>query len=480
MTQRSTTPRWHPQPSPSQIAWRSLRHQFLYKLLWPLLLAFVLAASLTAVINYRQGSSEQRQWRMQMIETFSKTLIKPLWDCDDATTRGIVHTLSQMPSVHSVQLQDMCAGITVEVGTLSDAAQITLAEHRSMLPSLQMDSDSNQGNDKGMTPTRLPISPLALPTNTALPQLLLQTLEYRDEHNRRFVVGHLVLEFTPFSALQASSRGLVEQLITFAAILLAVFSVVALVFRITIERPLTLLHQAMLRQETVHGTQAPERQLHDELTDVTDVYNQLLQELQSQAQNDALTGLGNRTVLEQHLRQALTLARANQATQNARSYVLLLDLDNFKPINDTYGHTGGDFVLQTVAQRLREVSNSSDIITRLGGDEFVIIAHNCTSEQEVARSVQRIVQAVEAPIQFGPHQLHVGVSVGYACIDPSAPNLSSSESLMAQADQAMYVTKHARKTQGQPTSTITLTAPASSDMRREADHENAANTSSPT
>ena len=403
--------------------WRSLRMQFLRQLLWPLILAFIISAAVMAANNYRETASRQTQWRQQMLETFSKALAKPLWDCDDATARGIAQTLAQMPMVQSVQLQNLCADEQVEIGRIDTS----------------LSDDNAQGS------------------NTEVPRLLQTSIGYWDESQRRFTVGHLRLQFEPISVLRTSARDLAEQIGIFAVILLALFTMVALAFRRTIERPLTRLHQAMQQQQTVADAGLPDKKLHDELTDVTAVYNRLLQELQSQAQHDALTGLGNRKVLEQQLQ--LAIAQSTQARTDLQGYVMLLDLDGFKPINDTYGHAAGDFVLQTVAQRLRDVTRSSDTVTRLGGDEFVIIANDYPGENGMVHILERISQAVEAPQHYNGHTFRIGASIGYARIPQDG---ISCEALLAHADQAMYQAKQMRK--ASPISALNTTAhPQSAD-----------------
>src|SRR5690606_27122716 len=104
----------------------------------------------------------------------------------------------------------------------------------------------------------------------------------------------------------------------------------------------------------------------EEISEVTQTYNTQLQELRQQARHDSLTGLGNRLLLEEHLSRAIRRA----ARTGLQGHVLLLDLDRFKPINDTFGHAAGDAVLRTVAQRLLACVRDTDTVTRLGGDEF--------------------------------------------------------------------------------------------------------------
>jgi diguanylate cyclase (GGDEF)-like protein/PAS domain S-box-containing protein len=140
------------------------------------------------------------------------------------------------------------------------------------------------------------------------------------------------------------------------------------------------------------------------------------------AHHDALTGLPNRTRFYAHMRalagpSALTLA-ADTAAVAPRFSLLYLDLDNFKPVNDSYGHHVGDCLLKAVSQRLRALLDENDVLTRLGGDEFAIIqaprfgasAHE--NEAHTIALAQRCLDALTAPFQIGSDRLHVGVSIG--------------------------------------------------------------------
>lgn len=153
------------------------------------------------------------------------------------------------------------------------------------------------------------------------------------------------------------------------------------------------------------------------------------------ARRDPLTGLGNRIVLEEELSRAIL--RAQRAGHEG--YVLLIDLDGFKPINDNYGHALGDFVLQEVARRLRTAVRRTDTVTRLGGDEFVVIIESGTLPCDLATLTAKLADAIAAPLLHDGHTLIVGASIGAARFPSDG---TSSVPLLAQADQAMYAAKH--------------------------------------
>ncbi len=157
------------------------------------------------------------------------------------------------------------------------------------------------------------------------------------------------------------------------------------------------------------------------------------------AEKDSLTGLANRQVVEATL--AALVSDASYAEHGL--VVMMIDLDGFKYINDTYGHDAGDEVLRVVATRLRNLVRESDIVARLGGDEFfVILKHtkNMAMAQDIA---QQIVDSQREPIEIQPGvQEKVGISVGIAIY----PNHGDTDlSLRKHADQAMYAVKRQGK-----------------------------------
>jgi diguanylate cyclase (GGDEF)-like protein len=160
--------------------------------------------------------------------------------------------------------------------------------------------------------------------------------------------------------------------------------------------------------------------------------------LAHQATHDQLTGLANRGLLL----HALTVAQLVRSPDPPRDFALLyLDLDGFKPINDTYGHGAGDEVLRTVAQRLRSFSRPGDTIARLGGDEFVMLCLDVppTGAQPLAHQVST---AIRLPMTIGSVSLRIGSSVGVlAANDLDQRQLLDAEGLLQLADSAMYAAK---------------------------------------
>lgn len=156
--------------------------------------------------------------------------------------------------------------------------------------------------------------------------------------------------------------------------------------------------------------------------------------LAHRALHDQLTGLPNRALLADRLR----LAAASLERRGTGAVLLYLDLDNFKAINDRFGHPAGDCLLSAVATRLQVVARSGDTVARLGGDEFVVLAVDLDDPEAAARSLaERIHLAMREPVPVGERELHTSVSIGIAVVKSD----TDPEVCLAQADAAMYQAK---------------------------------------
>ncbi|WP_297910297.1 diguanylate cyclase [Thiomonas sp.] len=172
---------------------------------------------------------------------------------------------------------------------------------------------------------------------------------------------------------------------------------------------------------------------------------QLLQARESEqahlARHDALTGLANRLALEQHLPHAMARARRG----GHQLAIGVLDLDDFKPVNDTYGHAAGDRLLQQLATRLQAQLRESDLLARLGGDEFVLVLDELDAahpRQVLSTVLGRLHRAVEEPFELSPGvQAEVGMSMGLALYPEHG---DEPDSLLRQADGALYAAKAAK------------------------------------
>jgi diguanylate cyclase len=153
------------------------------------------------------------------------------------------------------------------------------------------------------------------------------------------------------------------------------------------------------------------------------------------AQHDFLTGLPNRMLLDDRIRQAIALAPRHKK----KVAVLFLDLDGFKLINDSRGHSTGDKLLQSVAKRLVSCVRESDTVSRHGGDEFVVLLSEVAKSEDAAITANLLLQAVSAAHFIDQHELHITTSVGVSVYPDDGRN---AETLIQNADTAMY---HAKK-----------------------------------
>ena len=157
---------------------------------------------------------------------------------------------------------------------------------------------------------------------------------------------------------------------------------------------------------------------------------------QRAARTDPLTGLSNRAELDEWLAWVTTLASDRPVA------ALFCDLDDFKPINDRYGHAAGDEVLGAVAARIRGTVRPSDVVVRWGGDEFVVLCAEPTSADDASGIARRVIEEVNHPIAVGEAQVRLGVSVGVA-----TALAGMSHQLVGQADRALQQAKAAGKNQ---------------------------------
>jgi diguanylate cyclase (GGDEF)-like protein len=174
---------------------------------------------------------------------------------------------------------------------------------------------------------------------------------------------------------------------------------------------------------------------HSELQDRIDTLLNEAEILKSHAYRDHLTGLANRALLEDRCQLAMERAKRSQNS----FAMLMVDLDRFKEINDTYGHAAGDVVLTNVGLRLAGSVRTVDTVARLGGDEFVLLIESINERSELTRIGQKLIDRLSERVALEPgKEVSVGASIGFS-IFPDDGNTTSE--LLAVADQSMYQCK---------------------------------------
>ncbi|HEX8251745.1 MAG TPA: EAL domain-containing protein [Thermoanaerobaculia bacterium] len=156
--------------------------------------------------------------------------------------------------------------------------------------------------------------------------------------------------------------------------------------------------------------------------------------LQHLAYRDTLTDLPNRFLFHDRLEHAIDQARR----RGSGFAVMYMDLDRFKVVNDTLGHTVGDHLLQMVARRLRDVLRADDTIARLGGDEFAVILPELDRAEQAGSAARKLIAALRAPVRVDGHELHVTASAGISMYPSDGTDVTT---LIKHADAALYRSK---------------------------------------
>jgi diguanylate cyclase (GGDEF)-like protein/PAS domain S-box-containing protein len=164
------------------------------------------------------------------------------------------------------------------------------------------------------------------------------------------------------------------------------------------------------------------------------VARELAAQMVHTAEHDSLTGLPTRVLFNDRVTQAIALARRHMK----RLAILFLDLDGFKHINDSLGHSTGDRLLQSVAARLVESGRASDTVSRLGGDEFVVLLSEVEHSEDAAIAARRMLEAITRAHQFDGQEVHVSTSIGVSVYPDDGED---AETLVKNADTAMYQAK---------------------------------------
>jgi diguanylate cyclase (GGDEF)-like protein len=194
------------------------------------------------------------------------------------------------------------------------------------------------------------------------------------------------------------------------------------------------------KEVPIEDTMAPIRDKEGNFTDAVNVFRDVSEareaarRLRHVAHHDPLTSLPNRVLLDDRVNRAISLADRHES----KIALLYLDLDGFKLINDTQGHSVGDKLLQSVTERLLSCVRDCDTVSRMGGDEFVVLLPEVRQAEDAATTARRILQSMGAPHTVDQLELMVTASIGISVYPDDA---RSAGELMANADGAMYGAK---------------------------------------
>ena len=215
-----------------------------------------------------------------------------------------------------------------------------------------------------------------------------------------------------------------------ALALIAAVATSSLLFRGLAKRILARLDTAIAERKALELELDAARMTNEEIRDL--------------AYHDNLTGLPNRSLL--HDRLGLAIRHSHR--QASHLALLFLDLDDFKAVNDSFGHGSGDRLLVELAQRVRGSVRAGDTVARFGGDEFVVLLHTVTGPQDAAHVAAKVLHAVQAPYRLDGHEISIAASVGVS-VYPDDGTLP--DELVRNADAAMYRDKRRGAARATPT-----------------------------
>lgn len=176
----------------------------------------------------------------------------------------------------------------------------------------------------------------------------------------------------------------------------------------------------------------------DQLEDMNDMVSRKTAQLEQIAMRDSLTGLDNRFSLMEQLEFHLELSRHQPNPVSELGYLFFIDLDDFKQVNDTLGHQGGDELLCVIARRLLSAMRCGDIVARLGGDEFCVFVRNLKSPDAYRILAEKLLDTVAQPVRTADKLVTVTMSVGVVAVEEKEETL---EAILQKADLAMYHAK---------------------------------------
>jgi len=195
-----------------------------------------------------------------------------------------------------------------------------------------------------------------------------------------------------------------------------------------------------LQSVTIKALHNSRGELENYIAMFTDITESRANELhlKHQSEHDVLTSLPNKKLLQQEFGYALTMAKRHKT----KFALLFIDINDFKPVNDSYGHVYGDYVLQTLATRMQTCIREADMVSRIGGDEFVVLVSDTESDPNCVILIKKLKQIIEQALVVDELSLKVSASIGVANYPEQGDTL---EGLLRIADEAMYADKQKMK-----------------------------------
>jgi len=265
-------------------------------------------------------------------------------------------------------------------------------------------------------------------------------------HEHGLSIKHYVwkiVSLIPSEQLNSLQRDI---LIRFSYVALPLLLLLLLVtWRLTLYR----LKHIKAKQELIKSYQLLEQRVDErtqELQHEVEIRTEAEERMRHMASYDALTGIPNRALFDDRL---LTVMAMNKRHKSC-SALLFIDLDDFKNVNDDYGHEAGDIVLKQVSKRLKDTIRDSDTVGRYGGDEFVILLHEINSENDAIFVAKEIIQTISKAYVVDNETVHIGCSIGIAVYKSEYLTI---QDYINKADEAMYFVKKSGKNQYRLSST---------------------------
>lgn len=271
-----------------------------------------------------------------------------------------------------------------------------------------------------------------------------QPIQISIEHNQQYY-GSIVVYGSSQSLLDFFFKILIGLCVAIVLILFALWWSVRSTYQYLMQSIHPLVSKAReISESKAYQLRLPQSNIQ-ELQQLNNVFNELLDKIQAsnqklraendvlahQALHDQLTQLPNRHYFYQ------TLLNTFEQPMKGFSALFFIDNNNFKDINDQYGHLAGDAVLQEMANRLKTGLRQDDFIARLGGDEFAILIRNISKAEHLVRISENLLKCCEAPLRYEQHEIYFSFSIGIA----STEHANSPEDLITAADSAMYKAK---------------------------------------